>query len=496
MNLPIERLGKYRLTEVLGQGAMGVVYKGYDPDIQREVAIKTLRGASDTPAGHGVSHGDRFRNEAQAAGRLQHPGIVAVYDYGTDAGLAYIAMEYVRGHTLSRYLHQATEKALAFSDDDILSITGQLLEALHHAHEAGVWHRDVKPSNLIMTRQGKIKVSDFGIARIEAAGLTQVSSLIGTPMYMAPEQFRGLPIDRRVDLYATGVVLYQLLTGRPPFSGTPEALMYQVVNDPVVLPSQLPGLRHLAPYDGVLARALAKSPEQRFANALQFRDALAAVVGRMHNAAVSDATVTALLPSQRPLGGERGTSSVTAPTHFDDAVLAQAEASLAKHIGPMARVMVRRAARECLDVPSLYARLADQVTDPGARSAFMQQTSSVLTGSLGGSAARSRGGSAALASFMAATGAASPTPDFATTQRIAPPGAGSSQAAVPLSPAMVDATQRLLSQHLGPIARVVVKKAVEAAAGQRDAFVQRVLAAVDDPAARSQLMDALLRLPH
>jgi len=478
------RLGKYRITEVLGEGAMGIVYKGFDPDIQREVAIKTLRGAGDAPAGHGVSYADRFRNEAQAAGRLQHPGIVAVYDYGHEGDLAFIAMEYVRGHTLSSYLLQAAAGTLAIGADDVLSVLGQLLEALHHAHEAGVWHRDVKPSNLIMTRGGKIKVSDFGIARIESAGLTQVVSLIGTPMYMAPEQFQGRPIDRRVDLYAAGVVLYQLLTGGPPFSGAPEALMYKAVHEPLVLPSRQPGLQHLAPYDAVLARALAKAPEQRFADALQFRDALAAVVGRMHNDAVSDATVTALLPLPRPAAGERGTTSGAPPAHFDAAMLAQAEASLARIVGPLARVLVRRAARDSPDLPSLYARLADQVSDPGARQAFIQQ-SAVLTGSWVGMAA----GTASQAARPAATNTG-----FAATVRVPTSTLATSAAARPLVPALVEAAQRLLAQQLGPIARVMVKKAAEQT-NQREAFVQRLAEAVADPAARAKLLDALRRLP-
>ncbi len=195
-----EKLGKYRVTGVLGEGAMGIVYKGFDPDIRREVAIKTMRVAADADAGQGVSYADRFRNEAQAAGRLQHPGIVAVYDFGRDAGVDYIAMEYVRGNTLSRYITQAVSEQLDINDDDVASIIGQLLEALDHAHAQGVWHRDIKPSNLIITPSGKVKVSDFGIARIENADLTQAASLIGTPAYMAPERFQGLPMDRRVAL--------------------------------------------------------------------------------------------------------------------------------------------------------------------------------------------------------------------------------------------------------------------------------------------------------
>ncbi|MDT7837196.1 serine/threonine-protein kinase [Aquabacterium sp. OR-4] len=487
MSIP-ERLGKYRIVEVLGSGAMGVVYRALDPDIQREVAVKTLlRGADGAPAS-GVSLAERFRNEAQAGGRLQHPGIVAVFDYGRDEGTAFIAMEYVAGHTLSRYLRQAALGELTIADDDVLSIVGQLLEALHHAHEQGVWHRDIKPSNLIMTRQGKIKVTDFGIARIQSAELTQVASLVGTPMYMAPEQFRGKAIDRRVDLYASGVVLYQLLTGQLPFTGEPESLMYKVVHEPLTLPSQLPGLQRLRPYDAVLAKALAKEPADRYADALEFRDALVAVVGRMHNAAVSDATVTALLPAMpRAPGPGGGTTSGPPPTHFSDTDLSQAEASLARHLGPLARVLVRRGARETADLPGLYTWLAAQVTDAGARSALLvlrdQTLGSQATGTGRAGAPSTQGSS--LAGGVALASA------FAPTQRLGPPPAATSP---PVSATLRDAAQRLLAQQLGPIAAVVVKRAA-AAEPHRAGFLERLVQAVDDPTARSRLAEALARLP-
>jgi predicted Ser/Thr protein kinase len=485
----IDRLGKYRITEVLGEGAMGIVYRAFDPDIRRQVALKTMRALSDGDGVSGVSPAERFRNEARAAGRLQHPGIVAVYDFGRDAGVDFIAMEYVRGHTLSRYLAQAAAGQLDIDDNDVQSIIGQLLDALHHAHEQGVWHRDVKPSNLIITNDGKVKVSDFGIARIESAELTLAASAIGTPLYMAPEQFQGRAIDRRVDLYATGVVLYQMLTKRTPFTGAPETLMYKAVHEPPVLPSRLPGLAHLQPYDEVLARALAKQPEQRYADAVQFRDALVAVAGRMHAAAVSSATITALLPP-RPAAAaaaaaDRGTGS-SVPTHFDAAALAQAEASLARHVGPLSQVLVRRAARECHDLPALYARLAEQVTDPAARSAFVNQAALALAGTGSGSLARSAVRSAVHPAAHSQVG----SPASGT----GPAPAGHSHATAAPSAAMVDAAQRLLARHVGPIAAVLVKKAL-AAAPQREAFIQRLVVAVDDPAARLRLTDELKRLP-
>jgi serine/threonine-protein kinase len=224
----------------------------------------------------------------------------------------------------------------------------------------------------------------------------------------------------------------------------------------------------------VLDRALAKKPEDRFEHAMAFRDALVAVVGRMHNAVVSDATVTALLPVRRSEGPEPSTAS-SLPTHFDTATLAQVVSTLARHLGPMAQVMVKRAARECPDLPSLYARLAEQVTDPAARQAFMQQAGSQRTGTLGS---------------LPGTGVqAGKTPTGVAAA--APPTSGSLAGAAGLvDAALLEAAQRLLAQRMGPIAKVVVKKAAAVAAG-REAFIQQLLAQVDDATARQQLGDAL-----
>ena len=176
----------------------------------------------------------------------------------------------------------------------------QLLEALDHAHERGVWHRDVKPANLIMTRAGKLKVADFGIARVDSAGLTQANSVIGTPMYMAPEQFVGAAIDRRVDIYAAGVVLYQLIAGRAPFIGTPEALMYKVVHEVAPPPSLVDGANRTDRFDAVIATAMDKRPERRFASAAAFRDAMIAAAAAPVSPTVSDETIVAIPLRSKP----------------------------------------------------------------------------------------------------------------------------------------------------------------------------------------------------
>jgi len=483
-----ESLGKYRIAEVLGEGAMGVVYKGYDPGIRRTVALKTVRRQLLESTEHGLSMAARFRNEAQAAGRLSHPGIVAVYDYGEEGDVAYIAMEFVEGNSLAQYL----ANKVRFSDSDIVSVVVQLLEALEHAHANGVWHRDIKPANILMTRDGRIKVADFGIARVDAAGLTQVGSIVGTPSYMAPEQFLGLEIDHSVDIYGSGVLLYQLLVGRAPFVGPTESLMYRVVHEAPVLPSAVPGYDRGTRYDLVVATALAKDPRHRYASAGDFRRALLAAAGQAVAPAVSDETVVAV-PTRRPpaapsaagtgspgpTGMASGSGSVDrpAPAPLDDKVLAQVELTLARHVGPVASVMVRRVARGCEDLPTLLARLADQVANPSAKAAFLEQTTQVTSG---GSATRRTSVSAVVTAGSAGSAGTARTSGLATVAR-------------PLDEAVVAQAGKLLAQHIGPIASVLAKRAA-ARSPDRQAFYGALTDAVPDAAARERLREALARL--
>jgi serine/threonine protein kinase len=281
------RLGKYEITEVLGTGAMGVVYKGFDPGIRRIVAIKTIRReliTGDRPATAMLA---RFRNEARAAGRLSHPGIVAVHDYGEDAEVAYIAMEYVEGNSLREYF----ARGVKFSERDAISIVSQLLEALAHAHERRVWHRDIKPANLIVMTNGRVKVADFGIARIEASDLTQTGAVMGSPGYMAPEQYAARAIDHRADIFAAGVVFYQLLTGVRPFVGTSEQIAYAVCHTEALKPSAAAPGHRLERYDAILATALAKKPEDRYQSAESLRDAIVAVHAAPVSPTVSEDTI-------------------------------------------------------------------------------------------------------------------------------------------------------------------------------------------------------------
>ena len=237
----LQRLGKYEIKSALGKGAMGIVYKGFDPQIERHVAIKTIRKDLVDPD-LAAQYMARFRNEAKAAGRLHHPGIVGVYEYGEEDAIAFIVMEYVEGMGLRDYLTRRAN----FDFAQLVALMTQLLAALAYAHDKGVVHRDIKPSNLIVTPQGVLKIADFGIARVDRSNLTTVGMVIGTPSYMSPEQCRGLEADPRSDLFSAGVVLYELLTGTKPFRGTLEAIAYAICSEEPAPPSSLSRLNAAA----------------------------------------------------------------------------------------------------------------------------------------------------------------------------------------------------------------------------------------------------------
>jgi serine/threonine protein kinase len=276
----LTKLGKYEIKRELGRGAMGVVYEGFDPFIERTVAIKTIQKSliDQSEAQEALS---RFRREAQAAGRLTHPNIVSVYEYGEEGDMAFIAMELIIGKELKEYF----DKAERFQIKDCVHIMQQLLDALDYSHERGVVHRDIKPSNIIITKGNQIKVVDFGIARIESSELTQVGMVLGTPAYMSPEQFRCLVADCRSDIYSAGVILYQFLTGARPFTGNPTNLMHKVLCQAPVPPSELNPEVSKA-LDDVVKKAMSKQPEERFQTAAEFKQALNLAIG---SAAISSA---------------------------------------------------------------------------------------------------------------------------------------------------------------------------------------------------------------
>lgn len=319
---PITQLGKYQIRRELGKGAMGIVYEGFDPGIERVVAIKTIL-PSQLKGGEVNDVLARFKREAQAAGRLNHPGIVAVYDYGevvaqTDHTLvagtrqaladgqrvAFIAMEYVQGREL-RDFFEANER---FPLKQVERLMVEMLDALEHAHSKGVTHRDMKPANLIVLADGHVKVADFGIARLETSELTQAGTILGTPAYMSPEQFMGQTVDGRSDLFSCGVILYQFLTGEKPFTGNTTTIMYKVLREEPLPPSTL-NLTLPAAWDAVVKKAIAKVPADRFQSAKEFADAIrSAAVRRADDptfvgsySGLNDPDVTAQMPPPAPV---------------------------------------------------------------------------------------------------------------------------------------------------------------------------------------------------
>jgi len=265
----IIRLGKYQVSSLIGKGSMGVVYKAYDPDMERVVAIKTLRMELLEDNNKQVLL-SRFRSEAIAYGRCLHPNIVTCYSCDQDGEIIFIVLEYVEGHSLKEYLSHAKKFTIA----ETVSIIKQILDALSCAHEQGVIHRDIKPANVLMMKNGRVKVTDFGVARIDTGNATQTGCPIGSPNYMSPEQFSGAPIDCRADLFSTGAVLYELLTGEKPFSGSDlrETLHNVLLSNPKAPSSLNNNVSKVL--ENVVLKALQKDSSKRYRDAKAFAQSL------------------------------------------------------------------------------------------------------------------------------------------------------------------------------------------------------------------------------
>ena len=270
MSNQVEIAGRYEIRSTLGTGAGTVVHEAFDRLIERRVAVKVvnLPPVEDAETAEAIA---RFRRGARAAGSLNHPNIVAVFDYGENAEQAWIIMELVEGGSLKSLLDRAERLPLP----RIVQLMTQLLDGLGYSHAKGVVHRDIKPANLMLTPSGILKIADFGIARLENSSITHVGTMMGTPAYMAPEQLRGETADQRADLWAAGVVLYQMLSGEKPFLGGITSVMQKVLNTDPAPPSRIGASPSGTPaIDRIVARAMAKAPEERFASAAEFAAAL------------------------------------------------------------------------------------------------------------------------------------------------------------------------------------------------------------------------------
>lgn len=440
-------IGKYRIESTLGHGAMGVVYKAYDTSIDRMVALKTIR--SDLLVGDEEFHWlERFQREARAAARCLHPNIVTIFEYGEDGGNPFICMEYVQGHQLQDYMAERAEIDVQAR----VKIVEKVLKALGYAHAQGIVHRDIKPSNIMLLDDGQVKVTDFGIARLDSITMTAHGSMVGTPSYMSPEQFIGGDIDRRSDIFSTGVILYELLTGQKPFSGKSiTEVMYSVLNqrprDPLEINDEL------GPLGPVVLKALARQPEDRFQTAAAFFSALSiAATGRPAGIDDSGMGEGATIVGPSIHAARSRTPAPAAPgaggDALDEAAILKAEADLTTFLGPVAKIMVRKTAGKVETVSALYDSLAGQISSASDRATFLRKATEPLSDS---GTRRRRD----LRSMLGTVRSTMET-GFHGTRTGATHAAGNQ---APVEEDVRERAKRDLMEFLGPIAQVLVRKA-------------------------------------
>ena len=289
--------GRYRIVGELGRGATGTVYRAIDPAIDREIAIKTL--ASDMPEELRHEIRERFLREARSAGRLNHPNIVTVFDVGERDGVAFIAMEFLGGRSLQQILKSGEVLSPALA----AHIGAQIAEALDHAHQRSIVHRDVKPANVMVDAAWHCKLTDFGVAHVPSSAMTQVGTILGSPRYMSPEHVQGLPADPRSDIFSLGVILYEMLTGRTPFERPDDVNVYALLERIALEPhlaarnvnSQVP-----AEFEAIVERALAKNPTARYQRAADVAQDLRALAPAGHPRTEDDARTVRLAARLKP----------------------------------------------------------------------------------------------------------------------------------------------------------------------------------------------------
>jgi serine/threonine protein kinase len=447
-------LGKYQIQGVLGRGGMGTVYKAYDRDIDRSVAIKVVHAHLMEGEGN-EDLLQRFKQEARAAARCVHPNIVTVFDYGVSQLGPFMVMEYVEGLDLRALLKAGRPLPLRQRGDIVL----QLLAALEYAHKQGVIHRDIKPANILLLDNGAVKVTDFGVAKIDTSELTHLGDMIGTPTYMSPEARVGAFVDCRADLYAVGVVLLELISGkRPDADHLAPADIAESLTAARLTDEERRGFQDL------IVKALDPRPNRRHQTATELAAELRAILSpdTVYLPATEELAATVIetrrhvtdVLAQRPVT-ER--ASVGDASHFTPPpeITNLLNESLARHLGPVSSRVIRAAVARSSGLNDLIRQLAMQIPTDAERAEFLRSVERKGVRSLGTLTGTPSGGSAREAVSGRSLAGTSPS---------------SASAGVELSPAELARVTEQLVVHLGPLASRLVKRAAKKAANARELY--------------------------
>ncbi len=435
-------VGKYRIDGILGEGAMGVVYRGHDPDIDRIVAIKTLH-THLIATSERASWLERFAREAKAAGKCLHGNLVTIFDYLERDEQPYLVMELIESAV---NVQDRISRLPLPNLQEIGSIMTQMLAGLDAIHAQGIVHRDIKPANILLLPDGRLKIADFGVAKIEALGATN-SGMIGTPDYMSPEQFMGQTADHRADIFGAGVIMFELLTGRKPFESSSLGELTQKVisgnglNLAALAPDLPPALYQIS------AASLAADPNARIQNTRAFATAIHAALRDVDRSVMADTDRTIVAMPNSPPAPQ--ILSQTLAQQMPKSVLAQVELLLTQQIGPIAKILVKKVSNATTDTGQLIDQLAAEI-NPDQREQFKA----------------------------------------AVKQHLGQTGTTMSSTSGMLSPELLEALTKILVPHIGPIAKVLIKRTAKTCATRAE-LCQSLSGHIDDENSRAEFLNTM-----